>query len=76
MDTVQLEGQHFTVHTTQGELVKKGQLLIEFDIDEIANSGKPLTTPIVITNYREFHLEVTDKKQIQQGDSLFHLETK
>lgn len=76
MDTVQLEGKHFTVHTTQGELVKKGQLLIEFDLDEIANSGKPLTTPIVITNYREFHLEVTDKKQIQQGDSLFHLETK
>ncbi|AYV72380.1 MULTISPECIES: beta-glucoside-specific PTS transporter subunit IIABC [Niallia] len=76
MDTVQLEGKHFIVHTTQGELVKKGQLLIEFDMDEIANSGKLLTTPIVITNYREFHLEMTDKKQIQQGDSLFHLETK
>ncbi|AYV69222.1 PTS beta-glucoside transporter subunit IIABC [Niallia circulans] len=76
MDTVQLEGKHFIVHTTQGELVKKGQLLIEFDMDEIANSGKLLTTPIVITNYREFHLAMTDKKQIQQGDSLFHLETK
>ncbi|WP_303984302.1 beta-glucoside-specific PTS transporter subunit IIABC [Niallia circulans] len=76
MDTVQLEGKHFIVHTTQGELVRKGQLLIEFDMDEIANSGKLLTTPIVITNYREFHLEMTDKKQIQQGDSLFHLETK
>lgn len=76
MDTVQLEGKHFIVHTTQGELVKKGQLLIEFDMDEIANSDKLLTTPIVITNYREFHLEMTDKKQIQQGDSLFHLETK
>ncbi|MFS0660919.1 beta-glucoside-specific PTS transporter subunit IIABC [Niallia alba] len=76
MDTVQLEGKHFTVHTTQGEIVRKGQLLIEFDMDEITKAGKPLTTPIVITNYREFHLEVTDKKQIHQGDLLFRLETK
>lgn len=76
MDTVQLDGKYFTVHTTQGEMVRKGQLLIEFDMDEIAKAGKPLTTPIVITNYREFNLEVTGEKHIQQGDSLFQLETK
>ena len=31
LDTVNLKGQHFTAHVAQGDTIKKGQLLLEFD---------------------------------------------
>jgi beta-glucoside PTS system EIICBA component len=73
MDTVQLEGKYFTAHTTQGEYVKKGQLLIEFDIEQIKKAGKPLTTPVVVTNHKEYSLVLTDQKQVKTGNQLINL---
>jgi beta-glucoside PTS system EIICBA component len=75
MDTVQLEGKYFTAHTTQGEYVKKGQLLIEFDIDQIKKAGKPLTTPVVVTNHKEYSLVLTNQKQVKTGNQLINLVT-
>ncbi|WP_419954632.1 beta-glucoside-specific PTS transporter subunit IIABC [Neobacillus niacini] len=76
MDTVQLEGKYFKAHIAQGEYVKKGQLLIEFDIEQIKKAGKPLTTPVVVTNHKEFGLELMKQKHVKAGDSLFKLDTK
>nr|WP_263323786.1 beta-glucoside-specific PTS transporter subunit IIABC [Neobacillus sp. Marseille-Q6967] len=73
MDTVQLEGKYFTAHTAQGEYVEKGQLLIEFDIEQIKKAGKPVTTPVVVTNHMDFSLELTKQKQVNTGDPLFKL---
>ncbi|MGV1004294.1 MAG: beta-glucoside-specific PTS transporter subunit IIABC [Candidatus Nanopelagicales bacterium] len=53
MDTVQLEGQHFTAHVEQGQRVRKGELLLEFDIPAIEAAGYSLVTPIVVTNLDE-----------------------
>jgi beta-glucoside PTS system EIICBA component len=75
MDTVQLEGKYFTAHTTQGEYVKKGQLLIEFDIEQIKKAGKPLTTPVVVTNHKEYSLVLTNQKQVKTGNQLINLVT-
>jgi PTS system beta-glucosides-specific IIC component len=75
MDTVQLDGKYFTAHTTQGEYVKKGQLLIEFDIEQIKKAGKPLTTPIVVTNHKEYSLVLTNLKQVKTGNQLINLVT-
>ncbi|AYA77914.1 PTS beta-glucoside transporter subunit IIABC [Bacillus sp. Y1] len=76
MDTVQLEGKFFTAHVSQGDYVKPGQLLIEFDMDQIKEAGKPLTTPIVVTNYKEFDLQLVDVKQVKTGAPLFTLDSK
>lgn len=76
MDTVKLEGKHFTAHTSQGARVEKGQLLIEFDIEKIKSAGLPVTTPIVITNHKDYDIEMTKEAQIKLGDSLFHINTK
>ena len=35
MDTVKLEGKHFTLKAKQGDTIKKGQTLVEFDIKAI-----------------------------------------
>lgn len=54
MDTVQLDGKYFTTHVKQGDQVEKGQLLVEFDIDQITAEGYDITTPMVITNYTNY----------------------
>ncbi|UPG65182.1 beta-glucoside-specific PTS transporter subunit IIABC [Metabacillus endolithicus] len=71
MDTVQLEGRYFTAHVSQGDRVEKGQLLIEFEMDKIKEAGKPLTTPVVVTNHKEFTLNLTPEKQVKTGDCVF-----
>lgn len=54
MDTVKLEGKFFTPHTETGAKVKKGDLLLEFDMDKIKEAGYELTTPVIVTNGDEF----------------------
>ncbi|MDA1478259.1 beta-glucoside-specific PTS transporter subunit IIABC [Bacillus changyiensis] len=76
MDTVQLDGQFFTAHVTQGDHVEKGQLLIKFDIEEIKNAGKSLTTPILVTNQKEYNIELTKQNQVKTGELLYTLVTK
>jgi len=71
MDTVQLEGKYFKAHVSQGDRVEKGQLLIEFEMDKIKEAGKPLTTPVVVTNHKEFTLSLTPEKQVKTGDCVF-----
>ncbi len=54
MDTVKLNGQYFNAKKKQGDHVKKGELLLEFDPEGIIKSGYPTTTPVVVTNHVEF----------------------
>ena len=50
MDTVKLDGKGFKPQVKQGDLVMRGDLLLEFDIDYIKEQGYSVDTPIVITN--------------------------
>lgn len=54
MDTVKLGGEGFTPMVKEGDRVKKGQLLLKFDIDFIKSKGLPITTPVVISNTDDF----------------------
>lgn len=71
MDTVQLEGKYFTPKISQGDRVKAGQLLLEFDINGIKEAGFLVTTPVIITN-SDNYLDVieTDKKTIECNEEL------
>ena len=53
LETVALEGKPFTAHVKTGDRIKKGQLLLEFDMEEIKNSGCETVTPVLITNEDE-----------------------
>lgn len=74
MDTVKLGGKHFTCHIEDGQQVKKGQLLLEFDMDAIKAEGYEIVTPVIITNSDEF-TEITTKAagQVKNGDKLLKL---
>lgn len=54
LETVSLEGKPFTVHAADGDKVKKGQLLIEVDLEAVKAAGLPTITPMVICNTDEF----------------------
>ena len=54
LETVSLEGKPFTVHIANGDKVKKGQLLIEVDLDAVRAAGLPTITPIVVCNTDEY----------------------
>lgn len=54
LETVSLEGKPFTVHVANGDKVKKGQLLIEVDLDAVKAAGLPTITPMVICNTDDF----------------------
>ena len=54
LDTVQLQGQHFTAHVAQGDKVTRGQLLLECDLAAIRAAGYPTTTPVVVTNADQY----------------------
>lgn len=58
MDTVKLDGKGFEPQVKEGDRVKKGQLLLKFDMEYIKSQGLPLTTPVVISNTDDY-AEVT-----------------
>lgn len=54
MDTVKLNGKHFKPLVAQGDTVKQGQKLLEFDMEAIKNEGYPVLTPVIITNTPDY----------------------
>lgn len=65
MDTVALNGKYFTSHVKQGQSVKKGQLLLEFDIDAIKAAGYALDTPVIVTETEKYLDVVADFEKRQ-----------
>lgn len=64
LDTVNLKGRYFTSHVQQGDVVKPGQLLLEFDAAAIRAAGYDVTTPVIVTNSDEFGtITITDGQQ-------------
>lgn len=56
LNTVELKGKYFTVHVKDGDTVKKVQLLLECDIEQVRKAGYPLTTPVLVTNTDAFQV--------------------
>lgn len=69
LDTVELKGKHFDVHVKQGDQVKKGQLLITFDMEAIRKAGYDVTTPVLVSNTADY-LDVLAKKEGKAGEGL------
>ncbi len=74
LDTVNLQGQHFNVHCASGDKVKKGQLLIEFDIDAISAAGYPTITPVIVCNSADYSgFETHAGKAVSHDDAIIEL---
>lgn len=76
MDTVKLDGKGFDPQVKNGDAVKKGQLLMKFNLDEIKAAGYDVTTPIVITNGDAFAVSPVADGTVAPGAALMKLEAK
>lgn len=54
INTVELNGEGFTAHVSEGDRVKKSQTLITFDKELIASKGYKTVTPVIVTNPDEY----------------------
>ncbi len=69
LNTVELKGKYFQTHTKQGDHVKKGDLLISFDMEAIQKAGYDITTPVLVSNTADY-LDIVAKKEGAAGDAL------
>jgi phosphoenolpyruvate-protein phosphotransferase len=75
IDTVGLGGEGFEVHVRKGDRVRRGDLLLKYDLDLIGRTAPSLMTPIVITNGERFRIRnARIDRAIAVGDPLFELE--
>lgn len=74
MDTVKLGGEHFISHIEEGQKIKKGDLLMEFDIEKIKEAGYSIITPVVVTNSNNYgNIEETSVNFVDVGDILLNI---
>lgn len=73
LDTVQLEGQGFTMHVEEGQTIEQGQQLVTFDLDYLGENAKSLITPIIVTKGDITDIAVKAGNSIHFGDHLFNI---
>lgn len=74
INTVKLEGKPFTVHVNEGDSVKKGDLLVSFDIRQIKDAGYKTTTPMIICNSDDYSkFDVTASGKIKAGNDIIKI---
>ena len=75
IDTVKLLGKHFKAHVSDGQRIRKGDLLITFNIKEIRRAGFKTVTPMIVCNsdeYEKFNTLLSGKVSV--GDAVLEVE--
>lgn len=71
LDTANLNGNFYTTHIKPNVEIKKGQLLIDFDIKKILNEGYDMITPVIVTNYYDYkRIQTVVSDTIALGDTV------
>lgn len=73
LDTVQLEGKHFTPYVKAGDQVKQGQPLIQFDLDAIKAAGFDPIVICVVTNQENFTVKTIESTDEQSGQGVLSI---
>ncbi len=74
LDTVKLNGKHFTIHVEEGQQIKKGDLLLEADLEQIKAAGYDTITPVIVCNTEEFaEIAMAEVQAVEAGDVVLNL---
>lgn len=71
LETVRLEGKHFTCHVKEGQRIRKGELLLEFDLKAIKAEGFDMVTPVIVTNADDYaEILPVEGKNVKAQDTV------
>ncbi|WP_419890690.1 beta-glucoside-specific PTS transporter subunit IIABC [Paenibacillus xylanexedens] len=75
VDTVSLKGKYFNAHIEQGQTIKAGDLLVDFDPKGITSAGYNTITSIVVTNMQQYGdvLTTATSGPIRESEPLIKL---
>lgn len=77
LDTVNLKGRGFTAHVQAGDHVKKGDLMLEADLDALKAEGYDIITPILVCNTDDYaSVEALSGKDVVPGDDVVRIRMK
>ncbi len=70
-----LNGKYFTLKIEQDTHVKKGDVLLEFDTENIKKEGYSVVTPVLVTNFDDVDLKVVvnENDAVQAGDKVMDI---
>lgn len=75
IDTVNLERKYFSPKKAAGDVVKKGDVLIEFDIEKIKEAGYDVTTPVIVSNTDQYAIvEKTATGEVTKESNLIKVQ--
>lgn len=77
IDTVKLNGQYYEVHVNVDQAVKKGDLLVSFDMEAIKQAGYLVTTPMIVSNSYDYQsVEAICMGNVEAGKEVLTIKAK
>ena len=74
IDTAGLKGKYFKAYVKEGAMVKRGDLLLEFNLEAICAEGYEMVSPVIICNSEDYtEIERTTARTIQIGETMMKL---
>ncbi|MHA3734966.1 phosphoenolpyruvate--protein phosphotransferase [Pseudomonas sp. Eth.TT006] len=73
LDTVELNGEGFSMLVKEGTPVSQGQPLLRFDLDKVGQQCKSLVSLLILTNSQDFQVRPITLKAVKVGEPLLHI---
>ncbi len=74
IDTVDLDGSHFTQYFQAGDMIQRGQKIMYFDLEALKEKGCNLTSAIFAVNHNEYsRFTIRESQNTSFGEILFEL---
>lgn len=74
LDTVKMKGDGFTSCVQAGDEVKKGDLLLEVDLEKVKAAGYDVITPILVCNTDDYSsVEGLAEQDVAPGDDVIKI---
>ncbi|WP_339485695.1 phosphoenolpyruvate--protein phosphotransferase [Pseudomonas sp. RL_5y_Pfl2_70] len=73
LDTVELQGEGFSMLVKEGARVSHGQPLLRYDLDKVGRQCKSLVSLLILTNSQDFQARPITLKTVKVGEPLLHI---
>ncbi|MEN5045746.1 phosphoenolpyruvate--protein phosphotransferase [Pseudomonas koreensis] len=73
LDTVELNGEGFSLLVKEGARVSNGQPLLRYDLDKVGQQCKSLVSLLILTNSQDFQVRPITLRAVKVGEPLLHI---